>query len=127
MAVPASERLVPVQAVRIELEAQTPFEALRMAFESEVPPVDEGHVRQLLKDGAEWRRFAQETAGPGIHRFVRFWEQHPTPIMRVGGADIPSASYLIGDYALLARMFRHDPGTLLYAPIRVELRTATPS
>ena len=29
--------------------------------------------------------------------------------------------YLIGDYATAARMFRHDPGTALYTPLRVEL------
>jgi len=121
MALPASERIVPVPVNRIEVEAAVAFGTLRRAFEAEVPPVDAAHVRELLSQGAEWRRLTLETAGPGIHRFVRFWTDHPTPVMRVGGADIPSAVYLIGDYATAARMFRHDPGALLYTPIRVEL------
>jgi hypothetical protein len=121
MALPASERIVPIAVNRIELEAAVAFGTLRRAFEAEVPPVDAAHVRDLLAQGAEWRRLTLETAGPGIHRFVRFWTDHPTPVMRVGGADIPSAVYLIGDYATAARMFRHDPGTLLYTPLRVEL------
>lgn len=121
MVLPAIERIVPVAVNRIELEATVPFGTLRRAFETEVPPLDVAHLRELLASGADWRRLSQETGGPGIHRFVRFWTDHPTPVMRVGGADIPSAVYLIGDYATAARMFRHDPGALLYTPIRVEL------
>ena len=115
MALPATERIVPVPVNRIELEAAVAFGTLRRAFEAEVPPLDVAHLRELLSQGAV------ETAGPGIHRFVRFWTEHPTPVTRVGGADIPSAVYLIGDYATAARMFRHDAGTLLYTPLRVEL------
>ena len=121
MALPANERIVPVSVNRIELEAAVAFGTLRRAFEAEVPPLDVGHVRELLSSGADWRRLTLESAGPGIHSFVRFWTDHPTPVMRVGGADIPSAVYLIGDYATAARMFRHDPGPLLYTPLRVEL------
>lgn len=121
MALPATERIIPVAVNRIELEAAVAFGTLRRAFEAEVPPLDAARLRELLSGGADWRRLTLETAGPGIHRFVRFWTDHPTAVMRVGGADIPSAVYLIGDYATAARMFRHDPGALLYTPIRVEL------
>jgi hypothetical protein len=124
MALPATERIVPVSVNRIELEAAVAFGTLRRAFEAEVPSLDVGHLRELLSSGADWRRLTLDSAGPGIHRFVRFWTDHPTPVMRVGGADIPSAVYLIGDYATTARMFRHDPGTLLYTPLRVELHAA---
>lgn len=121
MALPATERIVPVSVQRIELEAAVAFGTLRRAFETEVPPLDVARLRELLSSGADWRRLMLEMAGPGIHRFVRFWTDHPTPVMRVGGADIASAVYLVGDYATAARMFRHDAGTLLYTPLRVEL------
>lgn len=121
MAYNASERNIPVPVNRIEVEAEVPFETLRRAFEAEVPPLDTEHLRRLLDQGAEWRRIAAETAGGSIHRFVRFWSDSATPVMRVGGADTPSAAYLIGDYATAARMFRHDAGVMLYTPIRVEL------
>ncbi|MGN7799806.1 hypothetical protein [Leifsonia sp. 22587] len=124
MALPATERIIPVTVNRIELEVAVAFGTLRRAFEAEVPPLDTARVRELVSEGAEWRRLTSETAGPGIHRFVRFWTEHPTPVMRVGGADIPSAVYLIGDYATAARMFRHDPATLLYTPLRVELHAS---
>jgi len=124
MALPATERIVPVSVNRIEIDAAVPFGTLRRAFEAEVPPLDVAHLRELLAAGVDWRRLTMEAAGPGIHRFVRFWTEHPTPVMRVGGADIPSAVYLIGDYATAARMFRHDPGALLYTPIRVELHAS---
>jgi len=38
MALPATERIVPVAVTRIELEAAVPFGTLRRAFEAEVPP-----------------------------------------------------------------------------------------
>jgi len=116
-----SERVVPVAVNRIELETGMPFETLRRAFEREVPPLDVAEFERLVADGAEWRRFVQAAGGNGVHSFVTFWQSHPTPIMKVGGSDAPSAAYLIGDYATIARMFRHDPGVMLYAPIRVEL------
>lgn len=121
MAYNATERNIPLTVNRIELEAEVPFETLRRAFEAEVPPLDSEHLRSLLDQGAEWRRIALETGGPGIHRLVRFWTDYATPVMRVGGADIPSASYLVGDYTTAARMFRHDAGVMLYTPFRVEL------
>lgn len=121
MALRATERLIPLTVTRIELTVETPFPALRAAFEREVPPLDTDRLRTLLADGAEWTRLARELAGPGIHRFVRFWSDDPTPVLRVGGADIPSVGYLIGDYATVVRMFRHDPATQLYTPIRLEL------
>ncbi|WP_431279447.1 hypothetical protein [Leifsonia poae] len=121
MTIQAFERIVPVAATRIEIVADVPFETLRRAFEEEVPPLDEELFRRLVDAGAEWRQFAQAAAGNGIHSFVVFWRDYPGDIMRAGGSDRPSASYLIGDYATAARMFRHDPGVMLYAPLRVEL------
>jgi hypothetical protein len=106
---------------RIEIEAEVPFEVLRRTFEAEVPVLDDDHFRQLVESGAEWKQFVQAASGNGIHSFVAFWRHYPSAIMRVGGSDAPSASYLIGDYATAARMFRHDPGVMLYAPLRVEL------
>ncbi|MFF1572637.1 hypothetical protein ACFVWR_07825 [Leifsonia sp. NPDC058292] len=117
----SGERIVPVAGKRIELETEIPFETLRRAFEREVPPLDEAAFDKLLNDGAEWRRFVLEAGGNGIHSFVTFWRHSPTPVMTVGGSDAPSAVYLIGDYATAARMFRHDPGVMLYVPLRVEL------
>ena len=121
MAFPASETVVPVTVNRIRMEADVSFETLRRAFEAEVPPLDEDRFRRLVDEGAEWRLFAREAAGNGVHSFVTFWRHYPTDVMRVGGADIPSAGYLIGDYATIARMFRHDAGVLLCTPIRLEL------
>jgi hypothetical protein len=121
MTIQAFERIVPVSANRIEIVADVPFERLRQAFEAEVPPLDEELFRRLVADGAEWRQFVQAAGGNGIHSFAVFWRDYPTDVMGVGGSDRPSASYLIGDYATAARMFRHDPGVMLYAPLRVEL------
>ena len=121
MSIHAVERIVPVSANRIEIVADVPFERLLQSFEREVPPLDEELFARLVAEGADWKRFVQASGGRGSHRFVAFWRHYPSPVMRAGGADAPSAAYLIGDYATTARMFRHDPGIVLYAPLRLEL------
>lgn len=120
----ASERIHVVDARRIELEAEVPFATLRAAFEAEVPDLDLDLLRRLLDSGADWTTLTRSLAGPGMHRLVCFWRSDPTAVMSVGGVGIASASYLVGDYATAARMYRHDPGTMLYTPIRVELHDA---
>ncbi|GIT79587.1 hypothetical protein LLS1_12560 [Leifsonia sp. LS1] len=119
MSIPASERIVSVSVNRIELEAEAPFVALRAALEREVPALDEKRVASLLRAGASWAELTREVSGPS--GLLRFWSYDPTPVMRVGGADLPAAGYALGDYVTAARMFRHDPGTALYAPARLEL------
>ncbi|WP_295122076.1 hypothetical protein [uncultured Leifsonia sp.] len=120
----ATERLHPIDGTRIELEAEVPFATLRAAFEAEVPELDTDLLRSLLGSGADWSTLTRSLAGPGSHRLVRFWSGDPTAVMRAGGVDLPSVGYLIGDYATAARMFRHDAGTALYTPFRVELHAA---
>ncbi|WP_348789030.1 hypothetical protein [Leifsonia sp. NPDC080035] len=127
MAYRATERLIPATVTRIELEADVPFDTLRRSLEAEVPPLDVAALRRLLDDGADWSRLTRELAGPGSHRLVRFLSDDPTAVMRVGGADIPSAAYLIGDYLTAARMFRHDPGALLHTPMRLVLHARGPA
>ena len=52
MALPATERIVPVSVQRIELEAAVAFGTLRRAFEAEVPPLDVTRLRELLSGAA---------------------------------------------------------------------------
>ncbi|WP_223694051.1 hypothetical protein [Leifsonia poae] len=121
MSIQAVETIVPVSGIRIEIVAEIPFARLRQAFEAEVPPIDEELFRRLVAEGAPWQRFARASGGAGVHSFGSFWRHDPSAVMRAGGADRMSVSYLIGDYATTARMFRHDPGTMLYSPLRIEL------
>lgn len=120
----ATERIHTVEARRIELEAEVPFAQLRRAFEEQVPELDRRLQSGLLDQGADWSTLTRMLEGPGMHGLVRFWTDDPRPVMRVGGVDTASVGYLVGDYATAARMYRHDAGALLYAPLRVELHDA---
>jgi hypothetical protein len=118
VSVRVEERVVPVTVNRVELVAETPFASLRAAIEREVPPLDEALLAELVRSGASW---SQLTRAVGGGRLVRFWTYDPTPVMRLGGADLPAAGYALGDYVTAARMFRHDPATALHTPMRLEL------
>jgi len=120
----ATERIQAVEARRIELDAEVPFAQLRRAFEEQVPELDLRLQRGLLDQRADWSTLTRMLEGPATHGLVRFWTGNPSAVMRVGGVDTASVGYLVGDYATAARMYRHDAGTLLYAPLRVELHDA---
>ena len=120
----ATERIRTVEARRIELEAEVPFAQLRRDVEEQVPELDRRLLRGLLDQRADWSTLTTMLSGPGTHGFVRFWTEDPRAVLRMGGVDTASVSYLVGDYVTAARMYRHDAGALLYTPIRLELHDA---
>lgn len=120
----ATERLHPIAGQRIELKAEVPFANLRDAFEEAVPELDQDLLHRLLDTGADWTTLARSLAGPWPHRLVRFWRGDTSAVMRVGGVDLPGVDYLVGDYTTAARMYRHDAGTALYTPFRIQLHAA---
>jgi hypothetical protein len=123
MSYDATERIVPHPVNRIELVTNAPFAQLRTRFEAEVPEVDPADMADLVAGDASWEDFVRGLAYAAPNGFVRLWSEDPTAIMRFAGSEAASAAYLIGDYAIAARVFRYDPAAMLYVPLRVELHS----
>jgi hypothetical protein len=117
------ERIVTHTVNRIEIETEAPFEDLRTRFESEVPQLETDRLQLMIAEGANWDEFVRAAAENGPHGFMIFWSTYPTSTMQFAGSNSASATYLMGNYAIAARMFRHDPGVMLYAPLRLEMHS----
>jgi len=107
--------------VRIETNAQ--FDALTAAFEEAVPALtDERALRQLR--GGDWSGFVRGLQWEAPSGFVRVWTSYPSELMQHAGSTTRSAVWMITHHAIAARLFRHDPGAMLYSPLRIEAHTS---
>jgi len=118
---PASETSTEHAVRRITLTTATPFEQLRRDFEALVPALDLGALERQAARGASWSAL-ERTAGYGAaYDLCRFWTHDPSALLHLAGNDAPSRTYLVGNLAMAARLFRIEPGTALHAPLRLEL------
>src|SRR6185312_3081743 len=68
----------------------------------------------------------QYTAEHAPNSFVNFWTLDPMPMMRLAGNQQRAITYLMGNNAIAETMFRHDPGIILYAPLRTAIYETAP-
>jgi Domain of unknown function DUF302 len=66
-------------------------------------------------------RVQQYTAEHAPNSFINFWTFDPTPMMRLVGHHTRAITYMMGNNVVAETMFRHDPGVMLYAPLRTAI------
>ena|ERR1700742_2501457 len=109
----------PHTVVRLDFASAEPFLVLRDRFEAAVPAFD-----PALLDGAmDWPAVVQRTAAATPHNFLRYARLDGSPIFALAGHAEPVTTYLMGNHVFAEQMFRHDPGILLYAPLRVTIHS----
>lgn len=121
MTYPASEGTTEHAVRRIAIETAAPFEQLRARFEAAVPELDLDDLERKARGGSAWEALRREAEYGAEYGLCRFWTHDPSALMRLAGNDAPSRTYLIGSLSMAARLFRIEPGAMLYAPLRVEL------
>ena len=124
MSYDASERVTDYEARRVELATNARFEALAAAFESAVPELTDAAALARLAEDGDWQSFTRSLAWEAPSGFVRVWSARPGELMRAAGGGRQSALWLIVNHAIGARLFRHDPATMLYSPLRVSAHAA---
>ncbi|WP_372698418.1 hypothetical protein [Arthrobacter sp. JSM 101049] len=118
---PASETTTDHAVRRITVTTARPFEALRRDFEATVPALDLGALERQASRGATWGELERSAGYGAAYDLCRFWTHDPSALLHLAGNDAPSRTYLIGNLAMAARLFRIEPGTALHAPLRIEL------
>jgi hypothetical protein len=105
---------------RFDVETDDTFDGLRRRYESLVPTIDFAELTDVIETG-DLERVQRYTADRAPHSFVNFWTFDPTPMMRLVGHRNRAITYMMGNNVIVETMFRHNPGVMLYAPLRTEI------
>jgi uncharacterized protein (DUF302 family) len=87
-------------------------------YEAAVPKVPNERVSALLEEGAPWSEMVELVDASAPHGFLIYEAHDVHPLMQAAGDDADCLFYLMGNHTMAERMFRHDPRTMLYAPLR---------
>ncbi|WP_251438958.1 hypothetical protein [Microbacterium sp. USTB-Y] len=123
MSYDAEETVFAQAGRRIRLETNAQFDALVGAFEAAVPALPEEQALAEVR-GGDWAGFVRGLQWEAPSGFVRVWTSRPDALMQHAGGGARSAVWLIAHHGIAARLFRHDPGTMLYTPLRIEMHTS---
>jgi len=113
-------KAVPHVVNRLVIDSEKTFDDMRQRYESLVPTIDFAELAEVIATG-DLARLQQYTAEHAPHSFVNFWVLDPMPVMRMAGHDRRAITYSMGNNVIAETMFRHDPGIILYAPLRTAI------
>jgi hypothetical protein len=63
----------------------------------------------------------EATAENAPHNFIRYWSREFTSLMGLAGDRGRCVAYLMGNHTIAQRMYRYNPGIMLYAPLRTTI------
>jgi hypothetical protein len=106
-------------ARRLAVPAGAPFDDFRAHYEAAVPPFDAAGFEAVKGDG--WDAVLAQAAENAPHEFMRYATIDAGAIFEAAGHPQRCAIYLMGNHTIAERMFGHDPGVMLYAPLRVAI------
>ncbi|HUH71557.1 MAG TPA: DUF302 domain-containing protein [Mycobacterium sp.] len=111
---------VPHLVNRFVIDANDSFDHVRQRFESLVTAIDFAELTEVIAAG-DLSRVQRYTAEHAPHSFVNFWTLDPMPMMQLAGHRTRAITYMMGNNVIVETMFRHDPGVMLYAPLRAAI------
>lgn len=118
----AEETLFEHAGRRMRLETNAQFDAVTAAFERAVPAMPQELALEELR-GDDWAGFVRGLQWEAPSGFVRVWTSRPDELMQHAGSAARSVVWMISHHAIAARLYRHDPGAMLYSPLRIEAHT----
>jgi uncharacterized protein (DUF302 family) len=104
---------------RLDIPTATAFDAFRNAFESAAPRFDVEAIHRITASGGSWDDIRAAVSSNAPHGLMVFASIDATPLMAAAGHHTQAVEYLLGNHVIAEQMFRHDPLTLLYAPLRI--------
>lgn len=113
-------KTIPHLVNRFVVDTDNTFDEVRLRYESLVPTIDFAELTDVIEAG-DLVRVQQFTAEHAPHSFINFWTFDPTPMMHLAGHRTRAITYMMGNNVMVETMFRHDPGVMLYAPLRTEI------
>ncbi|EHB56151.1 hypothetical protein MycrhDRAFT_3345 [Mycolicibacterium rhodesiae JS60] len=115
---------IPHTVNRLVIDADDEFDIVRQRYESLVPTLNFAEFVEVIGTG-DYARVQQYTAEHAPNAFLNFWALDPTPMMQLVGHQRRAITYVVGNNVIAETMFRHDPGIILYAPLRTAIHEST--
>jgi hypothetical protein len=106
---------------RLTIPIDDSFEGFRNRYEQAVPEFQRDRFDSFVERGADWPTVVAATAENAPHDFIRYWSQDFTPLMGLAGDRGRCVGYLMGNHTIAQRMYRYNPGVMLYAPLRTAI------
>lgn len=92
------------------------FHDFRARYEDAAPAYD---LAARIPHLSSWDEVLKDVDAVAPYGFVRYATIDATPTFSVAGHEARSVIYLMGNHTIAETMYRHDPGVLLYAPLRL--------
>jgi hypothetical protein len=106
------------QVTRLVFDVGQPYEKFLGRFEAVVPALDPRLPGDCTGRHARWPDIVPGTDRSGRHGFVLYWRANMTALMTDEGELRPCTGYLMGNQAIVEKIYRQDPAVMLYAPLR---------
>ena len=90
-------------------------------LEAAVPDQPLEQVTALVRGNAPWSKMVALLDAAAPYGFFVYSRSDPHSVMRAAGDHADCLVYQIGNHVVAERMYRHDPRTMLYAPLRLAI------
>lgn len=106
-------------ATRLDIATAIPFDTFLKALETAAPKFRQDRIEDIVNRGGTWDEVLAAVAENAPHGLMIFATVDGSALMTPAGHHTRAVEYLIGNHTIAERMFRHNPLTLLYAPLRI--------
>jgi hypothetical protein len=111
----------PHEVHRLTVAVGAEYADFRDRYEQSVPSLDSDRLAAFVREGADWDTVLRATPENAPQGFIRYWTFDAGSVMQLAGDSPHCTSYLMGNHTIAERMYRHDPGIMLYAPLRTAI------
>ena len=118
MNLPAGLAVTVHQVNRLTITTTEGYDEFRRRYEQAVPAIPRNEMPAHSGSWAEMVAWIDSIAPYG---FVSYFRIEVDDAMGLAGHTVRGTQYLMGNHTIVERMFRHDPGVLLHAPLRTFL------
>lgn len=108
---------VPRTVNRLVVDVDAPFDEFRARYEAAVPAYD----LAKLAGFSNWSDVQADADRAAPNGFLRYGTIEAGPLFAIAGHKARSVVYLMGNHTIAETMYGHDPGVMLYAPLRTVL------
>ena len=103
------------QVSRLTITLDEGYEAFRRRYDEAVPVLPRDEMPAHSGSWADMIAWFDEIAPFGL---VCYFRIEVDDAMGLAGHTVRGTQYLVGNHTVVERMFRHEPGVLLHAPLR---------